>query len=128
MSLDGLMTLAMPAINEAFGAAVRHELDSRGLSLRQTRIRTGIDIDTVGRMRAGDVPRIDKVIAFARGLKLDVNEWLVLAGYDPVEPSPDDAVRKLISAEESQVRSATGRVSASDRRRLMELFGGTEDD
>jgi hypothetical protein len=72
-------------INRAFGEAVSRFLDERNLSHRQTRIRTGIDIDTVGRMRAGDVPRIDKVIDFARGFDEPINKWLELAGYPPIK-------------------------------------------
>jgi hypothetical protein len=86
MSLDDLMTVClMPGVNEAFKRAVCGELDSRGLSLRQARIRTGIDIDTIGRMRQGDVPRMDKIVAFARGFGLPVNDWLELAGYERIE-------------------------------------------
>lgn len=82
MSLDGLMTVVTVAINEAFGSRVRAVLDERALSLRQGRIRTGIDIETLSRMRQGEVPRLDKVEAFARGFGLDINEWRVLAGYE----------------------------------------------
>ena len=131
MSLDDLMTLiAMPLINEAFGAAVRRELDARGLSLRQARIRTGLDIDTLGRMRSGEVTRMDKVIAFARGFHLDVNEWLALAGYAPVEPSVEQAVQKLAetaeltyeSEEQVQLRGAWGHVPRAARERLAQIL------
>jgi hypothetical protein len=115
-------------INEAFGAAVRHELDSRGLSLRQARIRTGVDIETTSRMRQGEVPRMDKVIAFARGFHLDVNDWLRLAGYEPIEPDAPTAVRALLELTyepegEAQVKSALGYVPAADRERLRRLLG-----
>ena len=86
MSLDNLMTLLlMPErINEAFGAWVRDLMDSRTLSLRQTRNRTGVDIDTISRMRSNEVPRVDKVIDFARGFGEDINVALKLAGYPPI--------------------------------------------
>jgi hypothetical protein len=83
----------MARVNPEFARRVCEELDRRGLSLRQARIRTGVDIDTIGRMRAGDVPRIDKVIDFARGFGFSINEWLELAGYEPILPaSMDEAV------------------------------------
>jgi hypothetical protein len=66
-------------------------LDDRGMSLRQARIRTGVDIDTLGRMRSGDVPRMDKVIEFARGFGQDANLWLELAGYQRVESLPSES-------------------------------------
>jgi hypothetical protein len=73
----------MPSLNSAFGAAVRRIMDEtqeRRLSLRKTSIRTGIDIDTLSRMREGVVPRLDKVVSFAQGFGLDVNAWIDLAG------------------------------------------------
>lgn len=81
-----MLLLAMPParINREFGAAVRQLLDERGLSLRQARNRTGVDTDTLSRMRQDEVPRLDKVEAFARGFGLDVNAWRVLGGYEPV--------------------------------------------
>lgn len=51
------------------------------LSLRQTSIRTGVDIDTLSRMREGVVPRVDKIEAFADGFGLNINDWRELAGY-----------------------------------------------
>ena len=103
MALDHLTMLAivMLSLNQAFGEWVCQTMDNwRGqkLSLRQARMRTGIDTDTLGRMRQGDVPKIDKVIAYARGFEEDVNAALRLAGYDPVEPSPDDAAEALLEA------------------------------
>jgi transcriptional regulator with XRE-family HTH domain len=82
-----MQLLAMPParINEGFGEAVRCVLAERGLSLRQARNRTGVDVDTLSRMRQNEVPRLDKVEAFARAFHLDVNEWRQLAGYQPVE-------------------------------------------
>src|SRR5687767_9083194 len=55
-----------------------------GLSLRQARIRTGIDIDTLSRMKQGDRVRMDKIILFAQGFREEVNEGLQRAGYDPI--------------------------------------------
>jgi hypothetical protein len=81
----------MSHINQAAGEAVDRVIREHGLSLRQARIRTGIDIDTLGRMRSGEVVRMDKVVAFARGFRLPVNEWLELYGYEPVEDTAAEA-------------------------------------
>ena len=112
----------MPRRSEKFGEAVSRLLDERGLSLRAQRLWTGIDHDTAALMRQGVVPRMDKVIQFAQGLGLEINEWLVLAGYDPLEPGwdPDRAlmagIRRIraetgvdfqISAEELQLQQET---------------------
>jgi len=65
---------------------VRRVFDAHGkLSLEQARLKTKVDHQTLNRMKKGEVPRVDKVEAFAMGFKLDVNEWRQLAGYDPVE-------------------------------------------
>lgn len=129
--------LTMPRRSERFGAAVCHVLDERGLSVHTQRARTGIDHDTVARMRNGIVPRMDKVIQFARAFGRSVNEWLELAGYDPIEPEwdPDRAlmvgIRRIqedtgadfqISAEELQLKQASpeevAAILAAIRRRV----------
>src|SRR3954452_16931856 len=87
-------SLTMPRSSKRFGEAVCRVLDERGLSLRAQRALTGIDHDTASQMRQGVVPRMDKVIQFARALGQNVNEWLELAGYQPIEPEwdPDRAL------------------------------------
>jgi len=72
-------------IDPAFGEAVARVLAKHGLSLRGQRLRTGIDHMTMKEMKAGVVPRLEKVEDFARGFDEDVNEWRVRAGYEPVE-------------------------------------------
>lgn len=87
MTLDRVMIqVAHVRISQQFGEAVTQLLKDQGnLSLQGARLRTGIDHNTLSRMKQGEVPRVDKVLDFARGFGLDVNEWLELAGYEPVE-------------------------------------------
>lgn len=94
------MQLLMSHLRPDFGEAVRRLLDGRGLSLRQARIRTGIDIDTIGRMRSGERVRMDKVVDFARGFGQNPNDWLELAGYPRLdtntEPASLEGVERLV--------------------------------
>ena len=86
MALHGVMTLTALRVDPQFGEMVRRVFDAHGkLSLEQARLKTKVDHQTLNRMKKGEVPRVDKVEAFAMGFKLDVNEWRQLAGYDPVE-------------------------------------------
>lgn len=84
-----------------------------GLSLRQVRTRTGIDIDTVSRMRDGDAPRMDKIIIFARAFREPVNKWLLLAGYEPIEVTPGEAARMIAAA------YSDGSLSESDLEKVL---------
>jgi transcriptional regulator with XRE-family HTH domain len=79
---------------EHFGAAVREVLERHNLTLRGQRMRTGLNHVTVGGMAQGIVPSMETVIAFAKGFSLDVNEWLVLAGYEPINPAPAATIRE----------------------------------
>jgi transcriptional regulator with XRE-family HTH domain len=97
-----LETTAMRRVRSEFGEAVKRVLEEHGLSLRGARIRTGIDHVTLSDMASGYVPRMEKTIQFARGFELDVNEWLELAGYDPIrderpaETRFRDAAREML--------------------------------
>jgi hypothetical protein len=112
------------------------------LSLRAQRALTGIDHDTAAQMRQGVIPRMDKVIQFARAFDQSVNEWLELAGYEPIEPEwdPDRAlvlgIRRIreetgadfqINAEELQLKQATPEeveaILASIRHRVEQRLG-----
>lgn len=85
MALDSLMLVAAMRTNERLAEWVNTILSRHGdLSLRQARIRTGIDIDTLSRMKQGDRVRMDKIILFAQGFGEDPNEGLVRGGYQPV--------------------------------------------
>ena len=88
--------------NERLAEAVQAVLDERGLTQRGQRSRTGVSHVTVQGMLNGVVPQMETVAAFARGFGLDVNEWLELAGYEPVEPSADDAAESLLGAADRQ--------------------------
>lgn len=76
----------MANLNEDFAARVLAVLGA--MSLRGAMLKTGIDHATIGKMRMGFVPRSETVIRFAQGFGLDVNEWLALAGYEPL-PEPE---------------------------------------
>lgn len=74
-------------IKPEFGAAVRAALEERKLSRRGQRALTSLDHVTVGTMAQGIVPTMETVVRFAQGLGLDVNQWLTLAGYEPMPPA-----------------------------------------
>lgn len=72
----------MPRIDPEFGLAVKALLERRRLSIRQARMDTGINHATLHEMTHGIVPGTPQtVVAFARGLDEDPNEWLARAGY-----------------------------------------------
>lgn len=75
----------MPRVDPAFGQAVTQVLSDHQLGKRQQTVRTGLDHVTIGKMMDGIIPTVETVERFARGFQLDVNEWRVLAGYEPVE-------------------------------------------
>jgi hypothetical protein len=118
-----LVTPPPERVNEAFRDAVLRVFEQHGRpSLQSARIRTGIDHDTLSRMKKGDVPRIDKVIDFARGFRLNVNEWLELAGYPPVIEPTDCVSQRLIA----QIRE--GDPEALDAARRIAQEAGMPDE
>lgn len=60
-------------------------LTEHQLGKRQQTVRTGLDHVTIGKMMDGIIPSVETVEKFARGFKLDVNDWRTRAGYEPVE-------------------------------------------
>lgn len=115
MALDDLM-FAYMGVKPQFRDLVVKTMGS--LSLRQGYIRTGIDTDTLSRMKQGDVPRLDKLIAFARGFALDVNEVFLAAGEEPIAVSPTACSYMLIERmreEPEQVREAVSLIVAEAR-------------
>lgn len=74
---------------EELAVRVKAVLEQHGsagvpMSLRAADRKTGVNYVTLGRMHEGFVPEMESVVRFARGFGLDVNEWLTLAGYDPI--------------------------------------------
>jgi transcriptional regulator with XRE-family HTH domain len=86
----------MKRVRPEFGERVKAELEKRGLSLRAARIRTGIDHVTLSDMAAGYVPRLEQVERFAIGFGLPINEWRLLAGFEPVDPDVSACVRLFV--------------------------------
>jgi hypothetical protein len=74
----------MRKLQPSFGAAVTRVLQERGLSQRSASYQTGIDRFTLADMQRGVVPKMEKVLQFARSFGLDENEWLELSGYGRV--------------------------------------------
>ncbi len=73
-------------------------LAEHGLTLRGQRARTGLSHVTVMGMTQGYVPEMQSVVKFARGFGLDVNEWLELAGYEPIVAPAGDADAPTVAA------------------------------
>jgi hypothetical protein len=107
----------MPRINDEWRAAVRRVLDEHKLSLRGAMLRTGIDHVTIGKMATGYVPRSETVMRFAQGFGLNIREWLLLAGYEPIEDqAPGENAPPPAYRESPMVKSA---------RELVEMFQET---
>lgn len=67
--------------NSRLAAAVAAVLEERGLSLREAGQLTGLHHVTIRNLRRGVASGVATVLKFARGLGLDPNEWLELAGH-----------------------------------------------
>ncbi|HEU4752223.1 MAG TPA: hypothetical protein VFU47_03870 [Armatimonadota bacterium] len=109
-----------------FGRWVLDVMQAHRVTYRSQRIRTGVPHSTVVNWVQGVPPRMEAVIQFARAFGEDVNQALQLAGYEPIAPDPEDALRSLAEAPESEVRGALGRISAQDRERLRQLLEAGE--
>lgn len=75
----------MRKLQPQFGDAIARVLQEHGLSQRAASHQTGIDRFTLADMLKGVVPKMEKVLQFARAFNLDEYEWLELAGYDAAE-------------------------------------------
>ena len=112
-----------------FHSAVVEAYERHGFkSLRQAERITGINYSTIHAMISRvHIPSRGQVIEWAEGLKEDINHWLRLAGYDPIEielidedsPELRPAVEKIIN-----VRNKSGSL---DRKALAEEMRGLAD-
>lgn len=91
------MTLLMAPPEQSFAEAVQRVLEEHGLTLRSQRQRTGLAHSTILTWLQGVRPRMEAVIQFAEAFNLDKNEWLALAGYEPILASetPQDLFWRL---------------------------------
>ncbi len=74
----------MAVISEEFGHRMKEELERRGWSYQRACVASGVPTPTIGRMALGIVPGKDHIINWAVAIQEPINEWLVLAGYDPI--------------------------------------------
>lgn len=88
--------------DDARGAAVQKVLDDRGLNPRSQRRLTDVNHVTAGQMAAGYGATMETVVKFARGLGLNVDEWLVRYGYAPLG-DPDDGPAHFLAGIEALV-------------------------
>lgn len=118
------MTDEMPRTSEEFAAAVRRVLEERHWSYRRATVATGIDHGTIGFMAIGIVPKRGVVIEWAQALKEPINDWLKLAGYDPIPENlvtRELAVKYRMSAD--MVLGTAGRqVSPEVLRRITDIL------
>lgn len=75
--------------NSRLAAAAQAVLAERGLTLRAAGELTGLNHVTVRNLRLGVAQRPDTILKFARGLGLDPNEWLELAGHTALAAGMD---------------------------------------
>lgn len=78
------------------GERVKLVLKDREWSYQRASVATEIPAPTIARMALGIVPGADHIINWARAIGQNINEWLILAGYEPipvhlVADSPDSA-------------------------------------
>jgi hypothetical protein len=122
----------MARISPEFGEKIAEALRERSWSHQRACVATGVPGATIGRMALGIVPGADHVIAWAQGIKQDINMWLVLAGYDPIpfgllKPKPGEIVVLLkegaetLSAQEiEQVKEIVEQVEAQRQTKAAE--------
>jgi len=113
--------------HETLGTRLTRARESLGLSYAAMGIKLGLDGSTVWNIERGKHVKMETVVQIASKLREPVNDWLRLAGYEPIEPTLDEALlataRAVGAGEESAVRGALGKLTAQDRARLRELFG-----
>lgn len=71
-----------------------------GFSYAQMGIKAKLDGSTIHKLEKTGRGSMETVVQIARVFGKDINEWLVLADFEPIEPSADDAAEALLAAEE----------------------------
>lgn len=81
-----IVTTPRKDIQEQFHKAVLEAFERHGFqSYRHAELLTGVNYSTIYAMASRKrVPTRGQVIEWAEGLKEPINEWLELAGYDPI--------------------------------------------
>lgn len=115
----------------------------RGLTQRGVDRKTGVNYNTISNMEIGKIPEMESVVRWAKGLGLNVNHWLELAGYPPIEETdPRRALNQFIKSLEntppdededfSEIRGVGGTGDPEDLkilravRKMLEQRGGEE--
>ena len=111
----------MPRVIKAFGEEVRKRLVAKGWSFRRATISTEIPHTTIGAMADGVIPGEDHIIKWAKALKEPINEWLTLAGYDPI---PEELISErpdpmLVREQMAEYLVETGRLSAEQAKEVL---------
>lgn len=81
-----IVTTTRKDIQERFHKAVLDAFERHGFqSYRHAELLTGVNYSTIYAMASRKrVPTRGQVIEWAEGLKEPINDWLELAGYDPI--------------------------------------------
>lgn len=122
-------------INTQFGEAVKKALEERGWSHQRAHVNVGVPGATIGRMALGIVPGEDHIIKWAMGLKEPINDWLELAGYEPIPPEklgpPAKFINKnLVAVDDILVylRQQGSTLDDEDLREIADLVRKTRED
>lgn len=112
---------------EQRAARVRAELLRRNMTRHAATLRLDISRPAMEKLWEGKHVDLTTVEAFARGLRLSVNEWRHMWGFPPVEPTPSEAVEALRDREPIEVRRALGQRGAENLAALAERIAAMPD-
>jgi hypothetical protein len=110
-------------VREEFGAAVKRVLAEHNQSFRGQRTRTGLAHVTVMNMAQGIVPEMQTVVKFAAGFGLDVNEWLALAGYEPISSGGESEETAFFRAHLAKRRAIAEELGMEDQGQARDTGG-----
>jgi hypothetical protein len=114
---------------------VQEVLRSRNLSRHAAHTRLDISRPAIDRMWDGRDVELEIIERFARGLRLDVNEWRWMWGHDPLPPDQPPVERIVAAADELTYELETddlgwvgsGELNEQNRERLAKIAKALRD-
>lgn len=85
----------------SFGDELKKIRESRGMTVNQLSMYSGVSAASISRYETGDrgIPKPPTIEKLAKGLKYDYTQLMKIAGYieEPLEISPEEAAQKIMS-------------------------------